>query len=180
MRASPAQRPSARRMSTPSCAEIEIWLMSCEEVLPINRLWSGAGDGRNAGILKINRAERSGADWRDGRNPGDLLANDLRVLLREVGHPRGGCPGAKPGAGPKREQVVAQAGDLRLHGQRGALAERDHGDDGGDADEDAEHGEKRAGKVAPDFPHSDRKGIPDHRSVNGLRTEGDRIQSGRP
>src|SRR4029079_12831598 len=37
--------------------------------------------------------------------------------------------------------------ELRLHHGRGALPQRHHADDGGDADDDAQHGEARAHAV---------------------------------
>jgi hypothetical protein len=100
----------------------------------------GASDGGGAGVLKIDRAERSGTHRRDGGDAGDLLSNNRRILLREVRHTGRGSPRTKPRTRSQGEQVVAEAGDLRFHRERGALAERDHGDDGRHADEDAEHG----------------------------------------
>jgi hypothetical protein len=53
-------------------------------------------------------------------------------------------------AGRTMQQVGAQAGDLVLHRQRGAVAQGDHGDHGADADHDAQDGQERAQQVAPD------------------------------
>ena len=57
--------------------------------------------------------------------------------------------GRSGGAGNHHQQVGAEAVDLLLHCGVGALADAHHGDDRGDADDDAEHGQRRAQLVAP-------------------------------
>ena len=57
------------------------------------------------------------------------------------------------------EQVGAHRGEGLLDLRLGALADGDHGDDRGDADDDAERGEKRAHLVAQQRAERDAQGV---------------------
>ena len=80
-----------------------------------------------------------GADVGDA---GDFVADRERIL---DGQRAGGAEAAAHAAGGEiagkhADDVLAQAGDGRFHLRLGAVADADHGDDRGDADDDAERG----------------------------------------
>ncbi len=77
-------------------------------------------------------------------------------------------------AGAHHQQVGAQAGDLRLHRLRGAVAQRDHGDHGADADHDAQDGEERAQQVAPDRAQREQQGVEQHQRCSAPQRRGGR------
>ncbi len=101
------------------------------------------------GIVRLPLLADEIADLRDRR----VLAPDrLRVVDRERG---GAAEAAAHAPGDDRarqdhDQIGAEAFDLLAHRLVGALADGDHGDQRGDADEDAEHGQRRAHHVAAD------------------------------
>src|SRR4030095_12841221 len=61
--------------------------------------------------------------------------------------------------------VRAQLLDIRLHLRRRALADRDHRNDGGDADDDAQDRERRAQHIATDLAQSEQQRIPEHQAI---------------
>src|SRR5690606_750251 len=76
------------------------------------------------------------------------------------------------------EHVRAEARDACRHLVGGPLADRDHGDDGGDTDDDAEHGQEGAERVAQDRLEREAHGFPDHRAA--LRAGIARSEATRP
>ena len=68
-------------------------------------------------------------------------------------------------AGAHHDHVGARRLDLRLDRRLGAGAERDHGDDGTDADDHAKHGQRRAHLVASQRLEGDPE---DHQDAHGL------------
>ena len=89
------------------------------------------------------------ADLRDRRI---LAADRARVRDRERA---GAAEAGADAAGGRRarqdhDDIGAEALDLLAHRLVGALADGDHDDERGDADEHAEHGQRRAHLVAPD------------------------------
>ena len=81
----------------------------------------------------------------------DLALDGVGVVLRQrVARARAHARSARGHrAGKQHDQVRAERLDLFLHTRLGARAHPDHGDHGGNADDDAEHGERAAKLVDP-------------------------------
>ena len=88
----------------------------------------------------------------DLRDRGILAANRARIRHRQRGGAAEAGADAARGqrAGQDHDDVGAEALDLLADRLAGAVAHGDHDDQRGDADEHAEHGERRAHLVAPD------------------------------
>ena len=93
----------------------------------------------------------------------DLVADGSDVVHLEVGRRRTAAAATKSLSRTNLEQVRAEPGDLLAHCRRRALAERHHGDDRGDADDDAEHGQERPQQVAADLAQGKHDGGAEHR-----------------
>jgi hypothetical protein len=130
-----------------------------EEVAALNRplayLGELLGDALNAGAPVMVACDELRARVDDGADEGDarhFAPDGFEVFDRE----RVGARVARAAADAAdvlractdEEQVGAHALYLRLHGGLRALTDADHHDDGRDADDDAEHGQRRAGLVA--------------------------------
>jgi len=109
-----------------------------------------AGDGR----------ERPRGTRRDFRDTAQFARDGFGVGEAKL---RGfGALHADALTGPHDEEVRAQARDIGRHARCRALADGDHGDDRGDADDDAEHGQGRAQQIAPDRAHREHASVADH------------------
>ena len=108
-----------------------------------------AGDDER--LLLRGRARR-----RRGRETSRSIAATSASLERARRRSTAGP--APAGAGRDDEHVVAELGDVGLDLGARALAERDEGDHGADADDDAEHGQQRAQRVAADLAQGHEQG----------------------
>jgi hypothetical protein len=63
------------------------------------------------------------------------------------------------------QQVGAKLLDVVLDLRRRAFADGHHGDDGADADDDAENGQRRAQHIAADFAQREHDGVTEHYST---------------
>ena len=99
----------------------------------------------------------------DLRNGGIFAADRLRVIDRQrTGAAKAGANAAGgDGARQDHDDIGAEALDLLSHRLVGAVADRDHHDERGDADENAQHGQRRAHLVASDRL---RRGGEDHQA----------------
>src|SRR5690606_14293558 len=66
------------------------------------------------------------------------------------------------------EEVAAELGDVLLDLLRGARADGDHGDDRGDADDDAKQCEERTQRVAAYRAHGETDGFPQHQAASAF------------
>ena len=100
-------------------------------------------------VLHLPRLADEITDLRDRRI---LAANRARVRDRERGSAAEAGADAAQGerAGQDHDDVGTEALDLLAHRLAGAVADGDHNDERGNADEHPEHGERRAHLVAPD------------------------------
>jgi hypothetical protein len=104
-------------------------------------------------LLHLAQDRRSAGDDRDlahdrlGIHVGEALPAAQARARTADGH----------GARQDNEQVRAETRNLLLDQRLGAFADRHHRDDGADADDDAQHGEKRAQLVAPERAERDAK-----------------------
>ena len=107
----------------------------------------------------------------DHRDAGYFPGNSLGVLVRHRRGGTGGYPdaGRRRGAGHDDQEIAAQTGNGFLHFFADAHADRDHGDDGADADDDAEHRQNGAHLVGPQAVQSDDYAFPEHR-LSSLRS----------
>ena len=111
----------------------------------------GAGDAHGVVEVAVDRRHLGAGGRRHDAHALHLGGDRLDVTQAEALRRRAGHVRPRPAAGGAHHQQVRTelgnaAGDLR----RGALAERHHDDDRGDADDDAEHGEERAQRIAHD------------------------------
>src|SRR5690606_34016500 len=93
----------------------------------------------------------------DEVHPGDLLAH--RVHVAPVERPD------LPAVGLDREDeedVRSERTDLLFDVGGDPAAESDHGDDGGDADDDAERGQEAPENMAPDLPEGEQERGAEH------------------
>ncbi|MPM47041.1 hypothetical protein SDC9_93749 [bioreactor metagenome] len=81
-----------------------------------------------------------------GHHAANLLRDHVGIGVLEGWRGAGAGPHALAGA--HLQQIGAQPGDLVLHGARGAIAQRDHGDHRTHADHDTQHREERTQQIA--------------------------------
>ena len=122
-----------------------------------------AGDGGGPVAAADHHHHALAGGRRDGVQRADLDFYRFRIFGLERG--RAGEAVGHALAGTQHQQVAAEAADLVRHGLRRAVAQRDHGDHGADADDDAEHGEERAHQVAPDLSQGEQQCGPAHHAA---------------
>ena len=109
------------------------------------------------------------AGGRDGADAAKLRLQRLDIADVEGLGLGAGAAGSEL-ARPDREQIAAELGQIRGHLGRRAVADRHHGDDRADADDDAEHGQKRAQRIAQDRLQSQLDRLIDHHAASLLST----------
>jgi hypothetical protein len=118
--------------------------------LPVACLEPGVGAAGDAGgpiATGPNHCDAGTRLWCHRSNAAHLRSDRCGIGLDERGHTGAAAPAAATAsgsalAGTEQQQVGAQAGDLGLDRQRGAVAEGDHGDHCADADHDAQDGQE--------------------------------------
>lgn len=103
-----------------------------------------AVDGALGIVVAVNPLPRAVDRGRDGADVVAVFLDALVVGLLERLHGRGVLSHAAPhvGSGRYHNHVAAHLGDVGLDAGLAALTYGEHGDDGGDADDDAQGGEE--------------------------------------
>ncbi|ESX92842.1 hypothetical protein X754_19150 [Mesorhizobium sp. LNJC403B00] len=113
----------------------------------------GAGDARGQALGAENDADLFLRRRRNGARPGQMCDEGGYILVGQrpyrLVEPAWSAAACRA-AGTDDEQVRAELGDVRLDLGRGARADGQHGDDGGDTDDDAEQRQERAQHIAAD------------------------------
>ena len=109
-------------------------------------------DGRRPILVAVLHLALLADEVADLRDRGILAADRARIRNRQRGGAAEAGADAARGqrAGQDHDDVGAEALDLLADRLAGAIAHGDHDDERGDADEDAEHGERRTHLVASD------------------------------
>ena len=128
-----------------------------------------AGDAGDAGRMVLaagNRHRRRLVDRRHRPQAADLRADRLDIAFIEAFR-LGGAAARAELAGAREQHVGAETGKISRHLRRRAVADGDHGDDRRDADDDAEHGEEGAQRIAADGAQRQAHGFKKHRPAPG-------------
>jgi hypothetical protein len=111
----------------------------------------GPGDGGGPVLVADNACDGLGRGRGYGGQRPDIPGNRLDIFGSEG---RGRRHQARPQMFPRRnhQQIAAETGDLPGYLDSGAAAEGHHENDGRNADDDAQNGQKRSQDIAPDLP----------------------------
>ena len=128
----------------------------------------GAGHDRVAAFGPIDHRHRLLGDRRHGTHAAELAAHGLDVAGVERLGVRAGAPRSELSGGDEQE-IAAELREVGAHLGGSAVADRHHGDDGADADDDAQHGEERPQGVATDRLERELDRLEEHHAAFRLR-----------